>query len=74
MQEDDKTNCPFCRDGWACSWCERQMKNNKYTIKVKHPLVRPGLEIETEASEKYLVQVIMTLIRKVRELNEKDSK
>jgi hypothetical protein len=45
--------------------------NNKYKIKVKHPLLRPGLEIETEASEKYLVPVLETLLEKVREFNKK---
>lgn len=45
--------------------------NNKYKIKVKHPLLRPGLEIETEASEKYLVPVLTVLMEKVREFNKK---
>lgn len=43
--------------------------NNKYTIKAKHPLLRPGLEIETEASEAYLVSVVNTLLEKIREIN-----
>jgi len=44
--------------------------NNKYVIKVGHPLLRPGLEIETEASEKYVVAVVNTLMGKVREIND----
>ena len=43
--------------------------NNKYIIRFKHPLLRPGVEIETEASEKYLVPVLRKLLEKVRELN-----
>ena len=45
--------------------------NNKFIITLKHPLVRPGLEITTEASEKYLVPVVEKLMEKVREINEK---
>lgn len=43
--------------------------NNKYIIRVKHPLIRPGLEIETEVSEKYLTPVLDILMTKVREFN-----
>lgn len=43
--------------------------NNKYEIEVSHPLIRPGLTIKTEASEKYLVKVVETLMSKVREIN-----
>ena len=43
--------------------------NNRYIIRVKHPLIRPGLEIETEASERYLADVVATLMDKVREIN-----
>lgn len=48
--------------------------NNKYKIVVKHPLLRPGLEIETESSEKYLVDVVNKLIEKVREINKEAKK
>lgn len=44
--------------------------NNKYKIKVKHPLIRAGLTIETEASEKYLVPVLNIVMEKVREFNQ----
>ena len=43
--------------------------NNKYTIKVGHPLLRPGLTIETEASEKYLESVVRELMDQVRNIN-----
>jgi hypothetical protein len=43
--------------------------NNKYIIRVTHPLIRPGVTIETEASEKYVVAVAKTLLEKVREIN-----
>lgn len=43
--------------------------NNKYKITMRHPLLRLGLEIETEASEKYAVKVTKKLIAVARELN-----
>lgn len=43
--------------------------NNKYEIEIGHPLLRPGLTIRTEASEKYLVPVVEKLMEKVREIN-----
>ena len=46
--------------------------NNKYVIEVKHPLIRPGMTIKTEASEKYVVAVTRKLMSIVRELNEKE--
>lgn len=45
--------------------------NNKYTIKVEHPLVRSGVTIETEASEKYVVPVLGKTMDLVREFNQK---
>lgn len=47
--------------------------NNKYKIKIKHPLVRAGIEIETESSEKYLVEVLKKVLEKVREFNKGES-
>jgi hypothetical protein len=43
--------------------------NNRYIIRVESPLLRPGLVIETESSEKYLVEVVKMLLDKVREIN-----
>lgn len=43
--------------------------NNKYIIKVEHPLVRPGLTIETEASERYVPDVVGRLMEIVRDIN-----
>jgi hypothetical protein len=43
--------------------------NNRYIIHVESPLLRPGLVIETESSEKYLVEVVKMLLDKVREIN-----
>jgi len=45
--------------------------NNTYRIIVGSPLLRPGLSIETEVSEKYLVEGIRVLFEKIREINEK---
>lgn len=44
--------------------------NNRYKIKIESPLVRPGLTIETECSEKYVVKVINKAMDIVREINE----
>ena len=43
--------------------------NNKYIIKVGHPLLRPGLTIETEASERYVTKVTNMLMKTVIEIN-----
>ena len=43
--------------------------NNKYTIRAKHPLIRAGLLIETESSEKYVVAVVGKLMELIREIN-----
>ena len=43
--------------------------NNMYTITVEHPLIRPGLKITTEASERYVVEVVKKLMNIIRELN-----
>lgn len=43
--------------------------NNKYIIRAKHPLLRAGLLIETEASEKYVVQVAHKLLDLIRDIN-----
>lgn len=43
--------------------------NNTYKITVTSPLLRPGLTIETECSEKYLVDVINVLMEKIRTIN-----
>lgn len=47
--------------------------NNKYTITVTHPLVRPGLTIQTEASEKYMAVVVDKVMSIVRDINAKDN-
>ena len=43
--------------------------NNKYIIRAKHPLLRIGLEIETEASERHVVSVTSKLFELIREIN-----
>lgn len=43
--------------------------NNKYIIRVGHPLLRPGLTIETEASENYVEQVVAKVLEIVRAIN-----
>lgn len=48
--------------------------NNKYVIKAKHPLLRAGLSVETEASERYVVKVVKMLMNLIRDINEQDSK
>ncbi len=51
--------------------------NNKYEITIGHPLLRPGLEIKTEASERYVAKVIaqvMTIVRQINDSEDKESK
>lgn len=43
--------------------------NNTYKIKIESPLLRAGVTIETECSEKYLVPVMKKCMEKVREIN-----
>lgn len=47
--------------------------NNIYKIKVESPLLRAGLSIETECSEKYLVPVLNKVFEKVREFNTQEN-
>lgn len=46
--------------------------NNAYHITVKAPLLRPGLTVETEVSEKYVVPVLNKVMEMVREFNSKN--
>ena len=48
--------------------------NNKYKITLESPLVRAGIKIETECSEKYVVPVTEKLMEIVREINKPDDK
>lgn len=48
--------------------------NNKYKITVESPLVRSGIKIETECSEKYVVPVTEKLMEIVREINKSNEK
>ena len=43
--------------------------NNKYIIKISSPIVRHGIQIETECSEKYLVLVLKKIVEIAREFN-----
>ena len=43
--------------------------NNKYKIKIESPLLRPGITITTECSEKYVVPVVDKIMEIVREIN-----
>lgn len=48
---------------------ESIIMNNKFKITIESPLVRPGIKIETECSEKYLVKVMEKLMELIREIN-----
>lgn len=48
--------------------------NNKYIVRAKHPLLRTGLSIETEASERYVVAVVKKLMELIREINKPELK
>jgi hypothetical protein len=43
--------------------------NNKYTIKLEAPLIRAGLSITTETSERYVVPVLNKMMELVRDFN-----
>lgn len=43
--------------------------NNKYKIIIEAPLVRPGIKIETECSEKYVIKVMEKIMELIREIN-----
>lgn len=43
--------------------------NNRYIIRVEAPLLRAGLVIETEVSERYVVRATKILLDLVREVN-----
>lgn len=43
--------------------------NNKYKLKVRAPLLHPGLSIETECSEAHVVSVASQLIKMVSCIN-----
>lgn len=44
--------------------------NTSYTVRVKDPLIRPGMEIEAgPVSERYLVPTVQKLMDAVREVN-----
>ena len=45
--------------------------NNKYKITIESPLLRAGMKIETECSEKYVKLVTYKLMEIVREINTK---
>ena len=43
--------------------------NNRYTIVDRDPLLRPGLCISTEVSERYVVPVLQQMLAMIREIN-----
>lgn len=43
--------------------------NNRYVIEVRDPLLRPGLCIRTEVSEKHLLLAVGKLMVLVQEIN-----
>jgi hypothetical protein len=44
--------------------------NNTYKITIQTPLIRPGITIEAEVSERYLVPVMNDMMLYVRQFNE----
>jgi hypothetical protein len=43
--------------------------NNKYTIKVGSPILRPGISIETEVSAKYAKEALEEALNIARDIN-----
>ena len=46
--------------------------NNKYKITIEAPLLRAGMRIKTECSERYVKKVTDKLMEIVREINSKE--
>lgn len=46
--------------------------NETYRIKVSSPLLRPGLEIETEVSGRYVGKALAYILQEVRKFNEQE--
>jgi len=44
--------------------------NNTYKISIESPLLRPGLKIETECSEAYVVPVTEKIMEIIRLIND----
>jgi hypothetical protein len=50
---------------------DKKDHNTSYTIRVRDPLLRPGMEIEAgPVSEDYVVETAERLMRKIREIND----
>ena len=47
--------------------------NETYTIRISSPLVRPGLEITTQVSKRYLVPTLNDLFDQVRDFNKQQA-
>jgi hypothetical protein len=43
--------------------------NERYTITIQSPLIRPGLTIQTSVSKRYLAQTVRDMLNVVREIN-----
>jgi hypothetical protein len=50
------------------------MGNETYRIEIKSPLLRPGITISTEVSERYLVKTLANLLEYAREFNRMQKK
>jgi len=48
---------------------EGERVNTKHIVKVEAPLLRPGLTISAECSEKYVIRVSVKLVELAREVN-----
>jgi len=55
-----------CINMWL--WYHLPM-NNTYEIEIKSPLLRPGIVIRTEVSEKYVLPVLEQMLIMVRQHN-----
>ncbi len=46
--------------------------NNRYTIRIENPMLRPGLSIQTDVSKRYVEPATRELLELVRSINTKD--
>ncbi len=47
--------------------------NETYTVKITSPLVRPGIEISTQVSKKYLIPTLNDLLDQIRDFNKQQA-
>jgi len=45
--------------------------NNTWVIEIESPILRPGITVSTEVSERYVVEAVIRAVQIAREINSK---